>query len=79
MPISASFASAEEADDGADGWEGVALGWGQANVERGFELIAKLDQVEGVASEVGEEGVIQPHLRRREVEVPRDDGLHLIL
>ena len=79
MPISASFASAEEADDGADGWEGVALRWGQANVERGFELIAKLDQVEGVASEVTNKGGVQPHLRRREVEVPRDDGLHLIL
>ncbi len=49
-------------DDGADGWEGVALGWGQTNVERGFELIAKLDQVEGIPSEVGEEGKASPPL-----------------
>ena len=56
MPISASFAGAEEVDYGADGWEGVALGRGQADVERGFKLIAELDQVERVASEVVDKG-----------------------
>ena len=78
-PTWASFAGAKEIDDGADGWEGVALGWGQTNVKRGFKLIAKLDQVEGVTSEVGEKGVVEAHLRRRNAEVPRDKGLHLVL
>ena len=45
MPISASFAGAEEVDHGADGREGIALGRGEADVECGFELIAELDQV----------------------------------
>ena len=44
--------SAEEVDDGADGWEGIALGRGEADIECGFELVAELDQVEGVTSEV---------------------------
>ena len=66
---------AEEVDDGADGWEGIALGWGEADVECGFELVAELDQVEGIPSEVIDKGGVETHLRRREVEVPRDDGL----
>ena len=79
MPISASFAGAEEVDDGADGWEGVALGRGEADVECGFELIAEFDQVEWVASEVPDKGGVEAHLRRREVEVPCDDGLDACL
>ena len=79
MPISASFAGAEEVDDGADGWEGVALGRRQADIECGFKLIAKLDQVEGVATEVTNKGGVEAHLRRREFEVPCDDGLHPVL
>ena len=77
-PTWASFAGAEEVNYGADGWEGVALGWGQTNVECGFELIAKLDQVKRVASEVANKGGVEAHLRRRDVEVPCDDGLHLV-
>ena len=56
MPISTSFASAEEVDDGADGWEGVALGRGQADIECGFELVAELDQVKWVTFEVPNKG-----------------------
>ena len=74
-PQSASFACAEEVDDGADGREGVALGRGESDIERGFELAAKLDQVEGIPAEVVDERRIQPQSGRRKVEVPRDDGL----
>ena len=74
MPISASFAGAEEIDDGADGWEGIALGRGEADVECGFELIAEFDQVERVTTKVTNKGGVETHLRRREVEVPCDDG-----
>ena len=73
---SASFASAEEVDDGADGWEGVALGRGEANIECCFKLIAELDQVERITTEVANKGGVEAHLRRREVEVPCDNGLH---
>ena len=66
-------------NDGADGWEGVALGRGEADVECGFELVAELDQVEGVTSEVANKGGVKANLRRREVEVPRDDGLDACL
>ena len=79
MPISASFAGAEEVDYGADGWEGVALGRREADVECGFELIAELDQVEGVATQITNKGGVEAHFRRREVEVPRDDGLDACL
>ena len=79
MPISASFAGAEEVDDGADGREGVALGRGEADVERGFELIAKFDQVEGVTSEIPDKGGVEAHLRRREFKVPCNDGLDACL
>ena len=34
---------------------------------------------EGIASEVIDKGGIEAHLRRREVEVPRDDGLDACL
>ena len=47
------LSGAEEIDDGADGWEGVTLGRGQADVECGFELIAELDQVKRVAPLIG--------------------------
>ena len=67
---------AEEINDGADGWEGVALGRGEADVERGFKLIAEFDQVKRILSEVPDKGGIEAHLRRREVEVPRDEGHH---
>ena len=76
MPISASFAGAEKVDYGADGWEGIALGRGEADIECGFELVAELDQVEWVPSEVVDKGGVEAHLRRREIEVPRDEGLH---
>ena len=79
MPISASFAGAEEVDYGADGWEGIALGRGEADIECGFELVAELDQVECIPSEVADKGGGEAHLRRREVEVPRDDGLDACL
>ena len=72
-------AGAKEVDDGADGWEGVALGWGEANIECGFELIAELDQVERVAAEIPDKGGVEAHLRRWEVEVPRNDGLDACL
>ena len=67
---------AEEINDGADGWEGVTLGRGQADIECGFELVAELDQVERVTTKIPNKGGVEAHLRRREVEVPRDDGLH---
>ena len=79
MTISASFASAKEVDDGADGWESVALGRGEADVEGGLELIAELDQVERVASEVTNKGGVEAYLRRQKVEVPRNDGLDACL
>ena len=79
MPISASFAGAEEVDYGADGWEGGALGGGEADVECGFELIAELDQVERVPSKVSNKGGVETNLRRRKVEVPRNDGLDACL
>ena len=74
-PFGSSVASAEEVDDGADGREGVALGRGESDIERGFELAAELDQVEGISTEVVDERRIQPQSGRRKVEVPRDDGL----
>ena len=76
---SASFAGAEEIDDSAGRGESVALGWREADVECGFELIAKFDQVKRVASEVVDKGGVEGHLRRREVEVPCDDGLDACL
>lgn len=54
--------SAEEVDDGADGWKGVALGRGEADIECGFELVAELDQVEGVTSEVTNKGGVEADL-----------------
>ena len=72
-------ASAEKVDYGADGWEGVALGRGQADIECGFELVAELDQVKRVPSKVTDKGGVEAHLRRREVEVPCDDGLDACL
>ena len=57
------------------GWEGVALGRGEADIECGFELAAKLDQVEGISTKVVDERRIQPQSGRRKVKVPRDDGL----
>lgn len=76
---SASFAGAEEIDNGADGWEGIALGRGEADIECGFELIAELDQVECISSEVIDKGGVEADLRRREAEVPCDDGLDACL
>ena len=72
-------AGAEEIDDGADGWEGVALGRGETDIECGFELVAELDQVECISPEIADKGGVKAHLRRREVEVPRDDGLDACL
>lgn len=62
MPISASFANAEEVDDGADGREGVALGRGESDIECGFKLAAELDHVEGIASEITDKGCVETHL-----------------
>ena len=76
---SASFAGAEEIDDGADGWEGVALGWREADIECGFELVAELDQVKRVPSEVVDKGSVKMNLRRWEFEVPCDDDLNACL
>ena len=73
--LSGRATSAEEVDYGADGWEGVALGWGEADVECGFELAAELDQVEGIPAKIVDKRRIQPQSGRRKVEVPRDDGL----
>ena len=79
-PTWASFATgAEEVDDSAGRGESVALGWREADVECGFELIAEFDQVERVPSEVVDKGGVEAHLRRREVEVPCDDGLDACL
>ena len=75
VPFGSNVAGAEEIDDGADGWEGVALGWRETDIEYGFELVTKLDHVEGVASKVTNKCSIEPYLRQRKVEVPRDDGL----
>ena len=77
--LSGRAASAEEVDDGADGWEGIALGRGEADIECGFELVAEFDQVEGIPSEIVDKGGVKANLRRREVEVPRDDGLDACL
>ena len=72
-------ASAEEVDDGADGWEGVALGRGEADIECGFELVAEFDQAEGGASKVADKGGVEVHLRGQKVEVPCNDGLDACL
>ena len=56
---SASFAGAEEIDDGADGWEGIALGRGEADIECGFELIAELDQVERITTKIPNKGGVE--------------------
>ena len=58
----ASFASAEEVDDSAWSGESVALGWGEADVECGFESIAELDQVKRVASKVTDKGGVEANL-----------------
>ena len=60
--LSGRAASAEEIDDGADGWEGVALGRGESDIECGFELAAELDHVEGIASEITDKGCVETHL-----------------
>ena len=63
VPIGSSIAGAEEIDDGAGGWEGIALGRGKADIECGFELVAELDQVEGVTSEVADKGGVEAPTR----------------
>ena len=42
-------------------------------------MVAELDQVEGIPSEVIDKGGVETHLRRRMVEVPCDDGLDACL
>ena len=61
-PFGSSVASAEEVNDGADGREGVALGQGESDIERGFELAAELDQVEGIAPKITDKGCVETHL-----------------
>ena len=58
------LSGAEEIDDGADGGEGVALERGDADVECGFELVAELDQVECVGTEVTNKVRVKRHLAR---------------
>ena len=53
---------AEEIDDGADGWEGIALGRGEADIECGFELVAEFDQVKRVTTKVTDKGGVEAHL-----------------
>ena len=79
VPFGSFATSAEEVDDSAGRGESVALGRGEADVEGGLELIAELDQVERVASEVTNKGGVETNLRRRKVEVPRNDGLDACL
>ena len=79
VPFDSFAAGAEEVDDGADGWEGIALGWGEADIEFGFESVAEFDQVERVTTKIINKGSVEVDLRRREVEVPRDDGLDACL
>ena len=78
-PLNRQAATKQEIHDRPAGNEGIAVGNGEVQIESGFDFRTKLDQVEGVTSEVGEKRVVQPHLRRREVEVPRNDGLHPVL
>ena len=75
VPFGSFATGAEEVDDSAGRGESVALGWRETNIECCFELVAELDQVEWVASEVIDKGSVKMNLRRWEVEVPRDDGL----
>ena len=79
VPFDSLAASAEEVDNSAGCGECVALGWREADIECGFELIAELDQVKRVVSEVIDKGSVKMNLRRWEVEVPRDEGLHPVL
>ena len=69
----------QEIHDRPAGDEGITVGDGEVQIESGFDFRTKLNQVEGIPSEVGEKRVVQPHLRRREVEVPRNDGLDACL
>ena len=79
VPFGSFAASAEEVDDSAGRGESVALGRRETDIECGFELVAEFDQVEGIASEVTDKGGVEADLRRREIEVPRDDGLDACL
>ena len=79
VPFGSFATRAEEVDDSAGRGESVALGWGQADVECGFELVTELDQVKRVASEVTNKAGVEAYLRRRKVEVPRNDGLDACL
>ena len=79
VPFGSYAARAEEVDDSAGRGESVALGRGEADIECGFELIAELNQVERVPSEVTNKGGVEAYLRRRKVEVPRNDGLDACL
>ena len=79
VPFDSFTARAEEVDDSAGRGESVALGRGEADVEGGLELIAELDQVERVPSKVSNKGGVEAYLRRRKVEVPRNDGLDACL
>ena len=65
VPFESFAASAEEVNDSAWSGESVALGWREADVECGFELIAELDQVEGVATQITNKGGVEADLRRR--------------
>ena len=58
VPFGSFAASAEEVDDSAWSGESVALGWREADIECGFELIAELDQVEWVTTKVTNKGSV---------------------
>ena len=79
VPFGSFAASAEEVDDSAGRGESVALRRGQADIKGGLELMAELDQVKRVSTKISNKGGVEAHLRRREVEVPCDDGLHPVL
>ena len=52
---------------------------GDGDVEDGFKGVGKFDQVERVTTKINDKGCVEADLRRREVEVPCDDGLDTCL
>ena len=78
-PLNRQAVAMQEIHDRPAGDKGITIGDGEVQIESVFNFCTEFDQVEGVASEVGEKGVVEAHLRRRNAEVPRDKGLHLVL
>ena len=69
----------QEIHDRPAGDEGITVGDGEVQIESRFDFRTKLNQVERVPSEVVDKGGVEAHLRRREFEVPCDDGLDACL